>query len=173
VKTCSVCAAELVSRRHAKGMCIRCYDRVKKRDLRSRGICVSCRSAPHVVGRGGLCAPCADRNLACTAKRRKQLADLGLPNPKNISNAARKARAREQGLCTSCCFCNAVLGKTQCVECAAQSSRRTTDKYKFRKENGLCWDCAQPTEIGLSRCRACLDKVGARNRVRKQSKKEA
>lgn len=173
MKACSVCAVELVPGKSTGGMCMRCYERDRRRKLAAAGVCRSCAKAAAVVGRGGRCGLCADRKLAQMAERRKCLADLGLPNPQSMADARLRAEAKAAGTCVYCRFHPANGGKTSCAECRIKARASRSSQYRFRKENGLCVTCAQPAEMKRTQCRPCLDKASDRKRMYKQPKKEA
>ena len=44
------------------------------------------------------------------------------------------------------------------------------NRYKYRKENGLCYTCGDRAEPGKSRCLRCLQIEAAKEKMRREEK---
>lgn len=133
-------------------------DKERYADLKSRGICVYCKTAPAEDGK----TTCR----ICRAKQRQQTAE-------------KRAALKKMGFCVDC-GSNRIYGSENiCPECAAkkyiQNRQRPKDKERDRqyqhdrkerlKAAGICVKCGKrKAESGKTRCQQC--NVAERTRAR-------
>lgn len=133
-------------------------DKERYADLKSRGICVYCKTAPAEDGK----TTCR----ICRAKQRQQTAE-------------KRAALKKMGFCVDC-GSNRIYGSENiCPECAAkkyiQNRQRLKDKERDRqyqhdrkerlKAAGICVKCGKrKAESGKTRCQQC--NVAERTRAR-------
>ena len=124
-------------------------DKERYQDLKERGICVYCKTAPAEDGK----TTCR----ICREKQRKQTAE-------------KRAALRELGICTECGSVKVYGDEKICPECAARKytlnrrQKRNPEKesqyHKNRrqklKESGICVKCGKrKAENGKTRCGIC------------------
>lgn len=124
-------------------------DKERYRDLKDRGICVYCKTAPAEDGK----TTCR----ICREKQRKQTAE-------------KRAALRELGFCTDCGSRRVYGNEKICPECAARKyasnlrqkknpekiSQYHKDRKQKLKEMGICVKCGKrKAESGKTRCGIC------------------
>lgn len=133
-------------------------DKERYKDLKDRGICVYCKTAPAEDGK----TTCR----VCREKQRKQTAE-------------KRAALRKMGICTECGSRRVYGDEKICPECAARKyasnlkcnrdpdkeSQYHKDRRKKLKEMGICVKCGKrKAESGKTRCGIC----NATERIRKR-----
>ena len=137
----------------------------------ARGVCTKCSRQPAATGRRQ-CAGCAETRRAAERARYAQARARGEkyggrdPGTKRKAARAASAKRRQARLdadnCTRCGRRPPVEGGTTCGRCLDARRIADRERYRRRRERGLCVACGRPAFDGQSRCGVCAAIDGER-----------
>ena len=138
--------------------------RREREERRARGICIRCGERLAAPDRAS-CETCLEKRREADRKNYAAGKAAGLPyGGANADSRRKNARARskrrqkarmEAGMCIRCGDRPPVEGGTTCAPCRETRQAAERRQYRERRAAGHCVRCGGPVFDGLSRCAPC------------------